>query len=465
MTYTSTALPFAVVGDGHLITSGNSRPYPTGAITNVTGLAMIALAKSLPLRALWILPGSDIDQAAHTSTFWENPNPSAWRVFATGTMEAVPSTAAVRQLDNGKRGREVMIYGDVADRWGVEVPVNLPSSFVLVLSMYEQLMGGPAGMSPANTALNLLLAIHGNCDRAAWIKPLSRETFDQVPFPPQRAPAHANPYPIDGKYVHVYDKRSAYMASAMGKMGQGDPVRYADLHYDPSECAQAIKAEIPGLWCISARPSKDMPIGNMPSPFNVHEDLPDHEWYWTPQVKLAGETLGYSIDVHDAWIWPKHHTTLLMWVQRLWQARQAAHSPLVEQMIKSSFTQALGVMARIPGPKETIQHYHRPDWAGMLTAQNYLRQVKLIQKLEEKQPCYLAVATDSIALISDDSDPLTAFGTDWMGKDGAIGQYRVVASYDGERAQALISAARDGRKAAMLYKMMEEWDEEDGEDL
>lgn len=444
--------PVAVIGDGRITTRVGSRPYPTASITNVIGLAQIALAASLPLRAIWIMPDSDVEAAAEHPHFWIVPN-ADWNVFSTGSMGGYPSAAVVRRNASGPARREVTIYSNVAERWAA---YDMPGHEALLedITAYERAMCVQTQMSPASTAIKLLIDTNSGCDRAAWISPLSREAIDSVPWPANRAPGHCNPRPRNGKYVHVFDKKSAYMASAVCKVGRGDPVQYCG----DTPWGELVRKEIPGLWRITAHNDHDNL--SLPSPFNTHSDVPDDEWYYTPQVKLALE-MGWEVNVHDAWIWHDYHLTLKDWVQRLWQARQMTKGTPAEAMIKASFTQSLGVMSRRPGASEKLQRYHRPDWVGLLTAQHYLRQVKQIMKLEECCPGYLAVSTDSIAWISDEADHVAAMSAGWMGQEGAMGQYRHIATYGGAQAQSLIGAAREGSKAAKLYKMMEAWDQDD----
>ena len=473
--------PIAIIGDGQITTSSGSRPYPTLDILNVTGLATIALAPALPLRALWIAPGSDLARAAEHPKFWRaweaDPAAPAWNVFAVGPQDSTPNAASVRRNGKGAHKedrREVMIYADLDTRWMLPDLTDSPEwattqnkhlHWLGCINAYEKMLTVQARFTPASTALALLQQVHQGCSSVAYLDPISRDVIDQVPWPIARAPGHANQRPRDGKYVHVFDKRSAYMASAMGEVGRGDPIYVEPGNAALGDFMTAIQKETPGLWCISAQPPaygltspamawEDL-LSNLPSPFNTHGDLPDHEWYYTPQVKLA-MLMGYRVQVHEAWVWPKHHRTLRPWVQRLWDARQAVRGTPTEAMIKASFTQSLGVMARRPGPTEKLQWYHRPDWAGLLTAQHYLRQVKQIMEVAAD---YLAVSTDSVAIVSDEANWPDALPAGWLGKPGQIGEYRSVATYVGEQAQTLIRMAREGASGARLYKQMNEWDE------
>src|SRR6185312_5769904 len=309
-----------------------------------------------------------------------------------------------------------------------------------------------------------LYSFHSSCERVAWVDSMSQSIIDTVPWPHNRRPGHVNPNPLDGAYVHVYDKRSAYMASAMMKQGRGDPQHWqplSDKSASPSAW-QAIENEMPGLWCITAAPPYES--SPLPSPFSMSNSLPDHDWFYTPQVKLA-KLMGYGVLLHEAWVWPKAHAVLTPWVQHLWHARQATRDTPAEAMIKQSFNMALGVMRRTPEEGQKLKWYHRPDWVGGLTACNYLRQVKRILELGagyEVSP-YLGTSTDSIAITSNDPDPLTACTL--MPKPGTperLGEYRHIATFSGAAATELIEMARAGESEARLFGRMNALgDEED----
>jgi hypothetical protein len=342
------------------------------------------------------------------------------------------------------------------------LPMSVGHELALAdIMRYERHLGVQARFTPASTALAVLQQSHADCGSIAYLDPLSRDAINTVPWPINRAPAHANQHVQDGAYVHVFDKKSAYLAAAHAlRVGRGDPVHWPNEHSHVPDVLidESIQKEQPGLWCISAQPPRPVGISEeWPSPFNSHGDLPDHEWYYTPQVKLA-MSMGYQVTIHEAWLWPNSHRTLDRWVDRIWKARQATQGTPVEAMIKASYTQALGVLSRKPGEAEKLQWYHRPDWAGLITAQHYLRQVKKIMQLVECGVNYLAVSTDSIAIVSHQIDPTMAMPVGWGGPPGMLGQYRHVTTYRGDQAQKLIGLARDGLSAARLYKQMNAWD-------
>lgn len=471
--------PIGIIGNGDVTTAKSVRHYSPGMIRTVLDLAEWCLgagAKIEPLRALWIAPGSDIAELAKSPEFWQVNDPT-WHAFTTGPQgAAVPDVAAIRRDGTGKWEREATIYAGLDSRWMLYTlgPEKTPHRFYLeMIGAYERLLG-PARLSPASTALALLERINGHSTRVGWMDALSRDVLDNTPWPQNRAPAHANPFVSDGAYVHVFDKRSAYMASSLGRFGRGDPYHEINEGQDsasplsyPIEWATWIKTEQPALWCISAEAPDDVYPLNweaLPSPFNTHDDQPDHEWYYTPQVKLALD-MGYKVRLHEVYVWKHAHQTLKDWVQRLWAARQATRGTPTEDMIKASFTQSLGILARRPDANEAIRWYHQPGWAGTLTAQHYMLQVKKIMQIDAALggDKYLAVSTDSFAVVSNQADPVEAMPPGWAGPDGRMGQYRHVATYGGDKALTLIRMAREGGRSARLYKTMNGWDE-DGED-
>lgn len=471
--------PIGIVGGGNITTAKSVRHYSSGDIRTVLDLADWCLgtgARIEPLRALWIAPGSDIAELAKSPEFWQTNDP-AWHAFTTGPLGAdVPATACIRHTDTGKWEREANIYAgldswwmlpDLSDspEWATEE--NKHRHWLGQISYYERLMG-QARMSPANTAIGLLERVNGHSTRVGWMDALSREAMDNTPWPSKHAPGHANRYVSDADYVHVVDKSMAYGASALGNFGRGDPTWFPVLlQSDMPKWRIGIEKETYwGMWCISARHPIDPDLNlGMPSPFNTHGDLPDHEWYYTPQVKLAIQ-MGYGVELHSAYLWKHTHQTLADWVRRIWDARQATKGQPVEDMIKASFSQSLGILSRRPGPQEKIAWYHQPGWEGWLTAQHYLRQVRKIQQIDASLggDVFLAVSTDSFAIVSNKADIHDAMPPGWAGP-GVIGQYRHVATYGGAQAQTLIEMARNGAGSGKLYKLMNDWDgDADGAD-
>lgn len=458
--------PIGIIGDGDVTTAKSVRHYSPGHVRNVLDLADWCLgtgAKIEPLRALWIAPGSDIAELAKSPEFWQVDTPG-WKCFTTGPQGApAPDVASIRRTDTGKWEREVTIYAGLDSRWMLGIDETAPHSAILsTIATYERLIG-QTRLSPASTALALLDRVNGHSERAGWMDPLSRDALDKIPWPQNRAPGHVNHDVEWGDYVHVFDKRSAYMASAQCKLGRGDPDWYRDV--DAAKFDECLRVETPGLWCISLGPGHNQDYAHLPNPFNTHGDMPDHDWYYTPQLKLA-QAMGYNLIVHEAYLWAHAHPVLTTWVQKLWQARQATRGQPVEDMIKASFTQSLGILARRPGEGEKAQWYHRPDWAGTLTAQHYMRQVKKIMQIDAALGGnrYMAVSTDSFAVTSNDPDPVRAMPIGWAGIDGMMGQYRHVATYGRQAAQELLHLARDGASAGKLFKLMNKWDDEANED-
>src|SRR6185312_2699622 len=259
--------PIGIIGGGDVTTAKSVRHYSPGMVRTVLDLAEWCLgagAKIEPLRALWIAPGSDIAELAESPAFWQIDAPG-WRGFAIGPNDMPPDAACIRRDGTGKWEREVFLHGSLDTRWFG--PAEATHAEMLATIATYELHLGAASYSPASTALDKLYSFHSSCERVAWVDSMSQSIIDTVPWPHNRRPGHVNPNPLDGAYVHVYDKRSAYMASAMMKQGRGDPQHWqplSDKSASPSAW-QAIENEMPGLWCITAAPPYES--SPLPSPF------------------------------------------------------------------------------------------------------------------------------------------------------------------------------------------------------
>lgn len=444
-------LAIAVIGNGEVIAASPAgierRPYPTDYIAHVSGLAAIALTEALPLRAIWIDPSDPtLTAASQQPAFWESLG--GCHVWATGVAGAgVPSSAQVRR-DNGTgaQRREVSIFADLPRRWGLECA---GPTLANVIRHYEQAMTVDARYSPAQTALALLAKQSNMPSRAGWLTPLSDSMYHALPFPSMVAPLHVNPIPRNGRYIHMYDKNAAYMAAAKHGLGAGDPTYIPSI--DTDLAIRVSQGKVYGLWCISAWPPTK-PSNTIPDPFMGDQQPVEEHWVYSPQISLAAQ-LGWKILFHEGYHWPNYHTVCCDWADHLWAARQQVKGSITEGLIKRSFNQARGVMARPVAPGGRVQWYHRPDWSAVMAAEHYLRQVKQIDAFETKQPGYLCCNTDSIAWTSDDPDPATALPGILDRRDG-LGGYKHSGTIAGEAAQTIITQARMGATITTLASAM-----------
>lgn len=441
--------PIAIIGDGQITASSGSRPYPTGDILNVTGLATIALAKADGQRAMWIAPGSDLAAKATQAKFWKEfelgPDTPHWKVFPVGVQGGIPSAAAVRRDKvSGEARREVMIYGDVGGRWGLPLP---PGGILRAVTTYERLLGTQVRLSPANTALEVLRLTNDTEDRRPWIAPLAEEHLAAIPWPTQIAPLHVNHQPSDGAWVHLWDKNAAFLAACKVPLGSGEPV-YCDR--PGGELLEAIlSGKAYGLWNVTTTPPADLDRA-LPSPWG--EMWPAGDWFYTPHIHLAVQ-LGWSVVVHEGYHWPARHQIFGDYAARMWHARleaRAAGGSYTEALIKRSVSQAWGIIARQLDDGQKVHWYNRPDWGGTITAEHHLRQVKQIHALHARQGGYLFARTDMVAVVSPYPDPLASHPTPQQ-RPNMLGGYKHVGAIGGAAARDLIALARSG---ATLEEML-----------
>lgn len=461
-------LPMAVIGDGEITTLSGSRPYPTASINHVMGLAQIALAPALPLRALWIKPGSDVDLVSQEAHFWQ-PAPG-WKVFATGQQFGGRISAASIRRDNvsGAARREIMIYADPVNRWAAGkdlLSMGPAGARVLLLRSadYEREMSLPdrpvhLQFSLASTANLLLQHYNDTAQRREWMHPLSEATLRTIPWPQDAAPLHVNrAFAQELRYVtpfvHVYDKNGAYLAACKRGFGTGEPEHVVSPN--KALCDWVCQGKAVGLWCITARPPAITGDGrgDLPTPWDHSGEAPDHAWVYTPQIQAAWK-LGWDVEIHEGHYWPDYHNVMCEWADHLWAARQHVKGSAVETMLKRSFVEARGIFRRPPGDSERIRWYHRPDWSGMIVSEHYCRQLMQIRTYQDKSPGltgYLAVMTDKIAWVTDDPYPETAI-PHILERVDTKGGYKHVGTWGGAEAREIIALCADGCTSGTLER-------------
>lgn len=479
-----TQYPLAIIGDGRIVTRDGTRPYPTQGIIHVTQLAEIALTSGAPLGALWIQPGTDLERAAtRLEQFWSRE--PGWRIFTTGTQGGAVGYATIRRDGadvHGMARREVRIYADLPGRWRLGgdfagedgarrlLETVLCAEWALAQGL-KTLTEYPdesltLEYSPAHSALDLLRLLCGSKApaRVGWLAPLSAATLADLPWPRPMTPMHVNRQPRDGQYVHVYDKNAAYLAACSRRFGRGEPVHVSceEITVNDDLQEQILAGKAYGIWRVCGyRWPHPLPEDEMlPGPFGAAHEIEDM-WVYTPHIELA-KKLGWDLTIYEGYYWPNTHGALAEWAQCLWQARQAArtysnHAPAAEGLLKHCFTESLGVMARRPevDAGEAIRWYNRPDWAGTITAEHYLRHVLKMHQLEAQTPGYLYVSgKDSFAWISDDPDPMTAVPGLLDKPQTQLGSYKHVVTLAGEDAQLCIMRARDCRPLSTITSVV-----------
>lgn len=413
---------------------------PLAGVTRAVDLAAWALGRP-DCDAIWIA-SVELGERARDPAFWVAA--PGWHVWATGAQGGPNDYASIRRT-SGTGRREIAIYANIHERWGVPADTD-PRDLVDALIHMAHYF--PPSASPAKTILD---AIEEDARRHAhmpWLRPLAPATLAELPFPPARAPGHVNPTPRQGAYIHVVDKRSAYIHAATSRAyGSGEPERCGAADYVPNAV---------GFWeVVDAIP----PAGSaLPSPWSRGEDAPNGDYYYAPQIAVAHE-LGWRVTLASGWIWRERHELFRRTAQaivtqrRAWRIMSTPAARIADTMLKRCYGGWLGIMARRPRAGERAPWYARPDWAGLITAEAYARQVRSIARQEAKTPGYLSVSVDSVAWISDDPDALCMV-PDLMSADPDASGYRALGTLADAAAADVLAAAREGVSAAALWRLI-----------
>lgn len=203
------------------------------------------------------------------------------------------------------------------------------------------------------------------------------------------------------KYLHKYTHLSRYLEACTAvQLGAGEP-QY-------SSNGQACDGSRPGFWRVSAELAGSLFDGKrLPSCL-------DGEWMSTPQVTCCRE-IGYRVHVREGYYWPQSHDLLKRWATTLWQAGERLHTHPqsyrhVQGRTNASHTikllAELGV--NILSQDKTSGGWARPDWWAQIIGRSRATLFAHLASLARNGTMPVLVDRDSLWVVSNDPNPLTA---------------------------------------------------------
>jgi len=216
----------------------------------------------------------------------------------------------------------------------------------------------------------------------AWVRPLTRVEQQQ-------------------RYLHKYTHLSRYLEACMGiQLGTGAP-QY-------SSNGRACDDIRPGIWRVSAERAGSLFDGKrLPSCL-------DGEWMSTPQVKCCRD-IGYQVQVREGYYWQESHESLKRWATTLWQAGERLHThPQTyrhgQGRANAAHTIKLlaGLGVTILAQEKTNGGWSRPDWWAQIIGRSRATLFAHLAALVRKGTMPVLVDRDSLWVVSNDPNPLTA---------------------------------------------------------
>ncbi|WP_419707982.1 CHC2 zinc finger domain-containing protein [Promicromonospora sp. NFX87] len=229
------------------------------------------------------------------------------------------------------------------------------------------------------------------------------------------------------KYVHAYDRGGSHLAGVAGlELPVGEFVHHPEgTAFDP---------KLTGLWKITMpeRPAD----WRYPDPLFAGVRERQTGWFTTPVIALAIELehLDDSLEVLEAYVWPKRARVLDPWYSRIRDARaatDAAEDPdctdedliAVRKMIKETYTRAIGLL-NAHTISEGRDYYSPERYRHILgkARSNLDRRIVKIGIETGRWP--LAVNSDTVLYASDEPDADKAWPGDPEHYGLGLGQFK-----------------------------------------
>ncbi len=193
-----------------------------------------------------------------------------------------------------------------------------PEEILITLRYLESALNVTVGMSPGRVGWNYLKKIHPE-----WIEEIPGVNLKECHFTSAAAPdiIWQRPMQSSKRYLHKFDKNAAYpYAATKTDIGVGTPI-YMPIHLagTPANHYKGHPQAV-GVWrCTVIDGPFD--LGLMPLPWNKKEG-----WLVGPMIRLLRKA-GYTVEIHEGWVFPERHDVMSRWGNDLWAIRQEFDVP------------------------------------------------------------------------------------------------------------------------------------------
>jgi len=369
-----------------------------------------AIGNQYDVNHVWVLPGTWLSGSIDLE-FVERTSAETWDYFVSkdDTLDRPMFARIWQRGGRGREGRAVWIGFAEYCRFGWE-DIRDPQVLLDTVSCLEKAVGVPVRWSPGHIGVELIKKLNEG-KRENWVR---ESTLDLKSLPFNRAARDLIWKTVDlgalrkGLYLHQYDKNSSYLAAATGvQLGAGDPV-HVELVED---------ATLPGIYKVRFELAES-PYTGVVLPAVINTD-----WV-TPDIISMARTLGYRIDILEAWQFVEKHRTLESWAKALWEARallreQSGESAaLAYRVVKQIALIGVGRLAS----KKTSQ-FLRPDWWACIVGRARATLFRKIEQLRLAGHVPLLIYNDSVYYLSSDPDPVSAI-PGILEKSGSLGGYK-----------------------------------------
>lgn len=307
-----------------------------------------------------------------------------------------------------------------------------PHDLLITIRYLQQALGVTIGASPGRVGWTYLKKLHPQ-----WVETIPQFDWKAAHFTSAAAPdiiwqrALTTTERENGVFVHKFDESAAYpYAASQTDMGVGTPVY---LHAEMAGRAAVHEKGHPqsvGVWRCTLHSF----------PLNADNGMPPiwkktTGWLAGPMIRLLSK-IGYTVEIHEAYVFPDRHDLLVKWANSLWLIRQGfilaaggtwkneKCAKLAAKATKTVMNATIGMTAFRKFDEEKDDEMKRPD----IRLQAIARHVELKwHRIEKIRTLYgitpVLIYMDALYYISSESDGRKLF-PELMKREGQFGGYR-----------------------------------------
>jgi hypothetical protein len=378
-------------------------------ITHISDLWRIG--QELHITHFWIMPGTLIDEVGYT--FLEKRE--GYNIFVPLAEKAEFPRGARCWKENASGTHQIILSYPAREPFSWEV--KHPLDVLACVDYLEQVLGLSIQWSPQSIGTAFLERQY----TTKRLQSLLQEgLIDQKKLPFRKAAPEimfkrSLSHDMVGKYLHMVDKNSAHPSAASSMVtGVGDPT-HITFEACPWRPPQKGEHRQPGIYKVS--------VADRGTSIFDGKSLPQiisSEWI-TLDVLLYAVKQGYTVKVHEAWVFAQSYKLFDEWARDLWKARQALKD---EQRFpytpgrENAYTTIKNIMNRTISSST-----HRNWWADMVGLARVARLANL-EKFAKAGHTLTLVYVDDMGFICDHPHPETAL-PDVLDRQDKMGGYKL----------------------------------------
>ncbi len=360
------------------------------------------------LNTVWVMPATILSRTATCARFEQINGPWVSIVHPNPSEPSKPLCALLWPKGGvqGEARRLAFVFPEHAG-WGWVLPDA--RSLLATVTYLDQTLARPVIDSPNLVAHQLLTELTSD-QSASWLRSSPVDLCTLLSTGGITIPMMENARDLVWKrpltlveqrqrYLHKYHHISPYLEACIAvRLGAGAS--------EFSSNGRAYDGVRPGIWHIQAEQAGSIFDGKR---------LPhclDGEWISTPQVKCC-QDIGYRVYVREGYYWSQSHELLKRWSTTLWQAAERLHTQGYQhEQGRANASHTIKLLAQlgvaIITKEENDGGWARPDWWMQIVGRSRAILFNHLASLARKGNMPVLVDRDSLWVVSDDPNPLSA---------------------------------------------------------